>query len=252
MANLRDKGYPSAKSYVPNRSDKRNTPMTKDSNVSLYKGTSNETIKDNTPSIMDRLITAYNNRMYGNSYAPLIKNGNADLSDGTVERGFSVVKHGSPDLRGRLGFASKRVQPNGDTSYHVGVDSGASDRGVFDASVNTPYGLFGGGFEDETNYLSYSNPNGDPRVGAYYWNNNMENPVEASAGIGASDMGGKMAYADLNAPFINRDFYKGVDTPLGYASISSSAASPFNNGYASVDFTPNQYIQALASLLRGK
>lgn len=251
MANLRDRGYPSAKSYVPNRSDKRNTPMTKDTEATFYRGTSDVTPTKSDPTIMDRLITAYNSRMFGNPKAPMLTSSNFDGLDGSVQRGVNVVRHGSPDLRGRLGFVNKSVKPNGDTSYNVGLDNGAPNRGVFEAVLNAPYGRFGGGFEDETNYLSYSNPNSDPLLNAYYRNDSMAQPVEANVGTGASDLGGKMVYADLNAPFINRDSFRQVDTPLGNVSVGTSAVSPFNNGYAYADFTPNQYIQALINLLKG-
>ena len=255
--NLRDQGYPSARSYVPNRSDKRMMPMTGDTEAPFYSGTSTETITNNAPSIMDRIINAYNNRMFGNPNAPMLQNINADGLDGSAIRGVSVVRHGSPDLSGRIGFASKDVSQNGDTSYHVGLDNGASNRGVFDAAINTPVGSFGGGFEDETNYLTYSSPtnkplldpSNEPLFDARYFGGIIDNPIEASAGVGRSDLGGNMLYADLSAPFINRDGYNSVDTPLGNFSIGSSAASPVNNGYAAIDFTPNQYIQALINAL---
>ena len=80
-------------------------------------------------------------------------------------------------------------------------------------------------------------------------NDNMERPIEVSAGTGSSDLGGKMIYADLNAPFINRDGYNSIDTPLGNIGIGTSGVSPVNNGYAAIDFTPNQYIQALINAL---
>ena len=248
--NLRDRGYPSSKEYRPDRSEKKNLPMTKETPASKVDAVHREVraITPKAEELMNKLITAYNNRAFGNTSAPLLTKTDLDTGD-FKQKGVNVVSHGSQDLGGRLGFANKSFTPNTGVAYNVGLDNGNPNRGTLDVSLNTPNALFGGGFEGETNWISVGQPNGDTRLGAYYWGENFENPIEASAGIGASDLGGKEIYADLNAPFINSDTYNSFNTPVGYLEYGASGATPANNGYAYAGFTPNQYIQALMTLL---
>lgn len=252
MANLRDKGYPSAKDYKPNKSNKRTLPMTDNVERSKVNALQTETIpvKSKGEEALDKLITAYNNRAFANPSAPLVQKMDNTFTDGSTQSGLNVMKRGSQDLSGRLGFAYKYNRP-GEVSYDIGLDNGRANRGVFDAQLSTPYGRFGGGFEDETNYLSASSPNEQRGLNLFYATDDIE-PIEANIGRGTSDVtGGNMYYADTNYPF-TEDRYKSFNTPLGELSMFTSAKSPFNEGYGSIDFTPNQYAQALANLLRGQ
>lgn len=247
--NLRDRGYPQAKDTT-NRSDKRNTPMKNDT-LKEGEGFKSEPITEKIPvtSALERLVNAYNNRMYGNPNAPLLNYSHIDSLDGASMNGINVMRQGSPDLSGRLGFVNKWVGPN-ETSYNIGLDNGSPNRGLFDIAANTPIGSAHAGYEDATNYLSYTSPTGVSSLDAFYWKGG-ENPreYEFSAGVGTADTGGNDWYVDVNAPFINRDSYRQFSTPLGDVNYGSSATTPANNGHAYAEFTPNQYVQTLLNLL---
>ena len=254
MANLRDKGYPSAKSEQVNRSNKQNLLMKDDKPITVAKALQTETreIPSKHEEMVDRLVTAYNNRAFANPSAPLLSK--IDFkSDDYNEKGMNLMKNGAGDLSGRLAFAKKSQRAGNPVEYDVGVDNGNPNRGVLDLLAKTPLGSFNGGFEDETNYASYSKPNGEYGMEAYYMNDYMSNPLEASAGIGTSDLGGQDIYANVNAPFISADAYKSYDTPLGNVTLGANPATADNNGFAYADYTPNQYIQALINLMnRGR
>ncbi len=135
----------------------------------------------------------------------------------------------------------------------MGLDIGNPNRGNLDIALNTPRGKFQGGFDQETNYATYQTaPEGSYGLQAFWADDRFEEPIEANIGRGTSDVtGGNMYYADTNYPF-TEDRYKSFNTPLGELSMFTSAKSPFNEGYGAIDFTPNQYAQALANLLRGQ
>lgn len=247
MANLRDKGYPSAKDYKPNRSNKRSLPMTDNVEHSKVNALQTETIpvKSRAEEALDKLITAYNNRAFANPSAPLVGNINSDNGD-VRQRGYNLMSRNN----GRLGMVSRTDTPTG-TAYHAAIDNGNENRGTLDATLNTPYGRFGGGYEQDTNYVYAESPNEERGFNLWYGNDNID-PIEVNGGIGTSDVtGGDMFYVDSNYPF-TQDRYKSFNTPLGDLSLFTSAKSPFNDGYGSIDFTPNQYAQALINLLRGR
>ena len=162
MNNLRDRGYPSAREYKGNRSDKRNMPMTNNSiqpGEGFYAG--NEIIKMSEPversGIIDKLLTAYNNKAF-NTSAPMIQKFADPYVNDNDEwarfSGFNVNKNGN-----RLGFTNRDISETG-ASYAAGIDNLApifGDR-TFEKSVNTPYGAVDVGYDDGTAYASYDVP----------------------------------------------------------------------------------------------
>lgn len=248
MANLRDKGYPSAKTERVNRSNKQNLLMKDDKPITVTKALQTETreIPSKHEEMVNRLVTAYNNRAFANPNAPLVGNINSDNGD-VRQRGYNLTSRNNE----RLGMVSRTDTPTG-TAYHAALDNGNENRGTLDATLNTPYGRFGGGYEQDTNYVYAESPNEERGFNFWYGNDNIE-PIEVNGGIGTSDVtGGDMFYVDTNYPF-TRDRYNSFDTPIGTFDLFTSAKSPFNEGYGSVDFTPANYIQALMNLMnRGR
>lgn len=250
--NLRDRGYPQSRS-TQNSSNKRKMPMNKDIPVEiLNRETSRDTnIKDND-SVTDKLVKAYTSRMFG-TRAPRIQK--LEFDTGTMndpnyasERGYIVRDW----QNNRLGTMSKNVgRGNGKefTEYQVMTDIGNPDRGTLSIDATTPFGNVSGGYDAETDYFTYRSPDDSPiGVDAYMSNNGK--PIEMSAGVGTSDVtGGDMFYADAKYPF-TKDRYHSLDTPVGNFSLFTTAKSPFNEGYGTVDFTPANYIQALINLLK--
>jgi hypothetical protein len=222
-----------------------------DASVQRAVSTDTREVRSKGAEALDKLISIYNNRAFANPNAPLVQKADNTFLDGSTQSGLNVMKRGSQDLSGRMGFAYKYNSP-GEVTYDIGLDNGRANRGVFDAQLNTPYGRFGGGFEDETNYLSASSPNEERGFNLWYANDNIE-PIEVNGGIGTSDVtGGDMFYVDSNYPF-TQDRYNSFDTPVGTFDLFTSAKSPYNEGYGSVDFTPANYIQALINLMnRGR
>jgi len=257
--NLRDKGYPSAKEYSPNRSDKRNAVMDKNVTPETTKTTFSETKRKESKAhnAMNNLVNAYTRNFFGTDM-PRIHNidyetDNFGEPDSVSERGFAV----RDKKNNRLGYASSAIdfddQGNRSDIYDIGIDNGNPNRGNLDISLNTPYGKLKGGFDQNTNYGSYQTYSSDPYGLQAYWDDErFATPLEVNVGKGGSDVtGGDMYYVDTNYPF-NKDRYASFDTPLGRVSAFTSAESPFNDGYGSIEFDPNYYAQALANLLLGQ
>lgn len=152
--NLRDKGYPSAKSYRPNRSEKRDllqrdnvygTPFPVDA-IDVWHNVPVE--KD--PTLLDRILTAYNNKAFGTPGALMMQKWGRDFSDDEDsyghESGLNLMRNGN-----RLGYASKEVTPD-QTAYNLGVDLDILPDGYADKSFDTPFGKFTGGYEDDVLY----------------------------------------------------------------------------------------------------
>ena len=159
MGNLRDKGYPQAKTSN-DRSAKRNAVMTNNTPY-MSMGLPNQ-IDSRTysqPTALDKLVTAYNNRAFANPNAPLINS----FKDDYVDNNDSRALYSGLDLRSRdnnrLAFANKVVDSNG-TNYNAGIDNlYFLGGGTFDKEFNTPVGTFGVGYDgDGTAYGSYQSP----------------------------------------------------------------------------------------------
>lgn len=157
--NLRDRGYPSAKSYVPNRSDKRNAVM--NGNVDYFPFNGSQAITEGYEPVerrdaLDKLITAYNNRAFGNPSAPLLQRTSTDyIDDNTDSRGYMSgvdVRNHNDD---RLAFAHRDVRPNS-TGYYAGIDNLPFGANYVSKDMTTPLGTFGAEYDgDGTASLSY-------------------------------------------------------------------------------------------------
>ena len=162
MNNLRDQGYPSAREYKWNRSDKRNMPM----NNNVFQPNEGflaapQTIKFNEPvenrNIVDKLLTAYNNKAF-NTSAPMIQKFGEDYvnDDDELARrsGFNVYKNGN-----RLGFANRNIAATS-ANYGAGIDNldPIFGTGTFDKSFNTPFGPVNVGYDSGTAYANYDIP----------------------------------------------------------------------------------------------
>ena len=242
-SNLRDRGYPQSRGYKSNT--RKNALMNHnvdDASVQRAVSTDTREVRSKGEEALDKLISIYNNRAFANPSAPLV--GNIDTDNGDVkQRGYNLMSRNN----GRLGMVSRTDTPTG-TAYHAAIDNGNENRGTLDATLNTPYGRFGGGYEQDTNYVYAESPNEERGFNLWYGNDNID-PIEVNGGIGTSDVtGGDMFYVDSNYPF-TQDRYNSFDTPVGTFDLFTSAKSPYNEGYGSVDFTPANYIQALINLM---
>lgn len=141
MANLRDKGYPSAKEYRPNRSDKRNALMTGDTSGAFYAGTQpiSSGFKEN--DALKKLVTAYNGKAFGVPNAPMLSYGSFDfVDDNTDSRGYDSALAIRAHDGNRLGFLGKNFVDGGNTYYNVGVDNLPFGENTYNRAVNTPFG----------------------------------------------------------------------------------------------------------------
>ena len=158
--NLRDSGYPSAKSYVPNRSDKRNTNMNGSVDYFPYRGSQGIT-EGYEPverrDALDKLITAYNNRAFGNPSAPLLSRGGIDyVDDNTDSRAYDSNLALWAKSGDRLGFAGRNVVDGGPSMYSAGIDNLPFGERYVNKEIATPLGTFGAEYDgDGTAALSY-------------------------------------------------------------------------------------------------
>ena len=158
--NLRDQGYPSAKSYVPNRSDKRNAVM--NGNVDYFPFNGSQAITEGYEPVerrdaLDKLITAYNNRAFGNPSAPLLSRGGLDYIDNNTDsRAYDGLLTLKSRDGNRLGYLGNNVVDGGPTTYSVGIDNLPFGATPVNKSVATPLGTFGADYDgDGTASLSY-------------------------------------------------------------------------------------------------
>lgn len=154
----------------------------------------------------------------------------------------------------RRGFIQKRINADepAKTTYGIGIDNmGSPYRGVSDNEINTPLGSIGYGYDGDTAYANvtpamYANYVGGENPTAWAGINDWQarasrynTPQGATYGVGLN------MPDNVSIPNFDRSF----NTPLGQASVYSNDGNPG----VFADFTPNQYIQALANLLsRGR
>ena len=161
MSNLRDRGYPSAKSYRPNKSDKKNTPMTGSMQALPVKAIQRDEGGTRQNPAIDKLLTAYNSRAFGNPNMPLINKIGVDyVTDDTDDRAYMSGFDFRNREGDRLGFVHSDVAPTR-TGYYAGIDNLPFGENYFDKEVNTPLGTFGAEYDgDGTASLSYkTSPN---------------------------------------------------------------------------------------------
>ena len=160
-SNLRDRGFPSAKEYKPNKSDKKNAIMndTMEQFPSWALRYEGGATRENPT--LNKLISAYNSKAIVNPNMPLVsKTRNDYVTDDTDERAFM----GGLDFRNhngdRIGFAHTNVTPTS-SGYYAGIDRLPLGDNYYSKEFNTPYGTFGAEYDgDGTASISYeSSPN---------------------------------------------------------------------------------------------
>ena len=107
-------------------------------------------VPSTTDELIKRLVTAYNNKAYGNPIAPMLRQGQA--SGATIDGNPYVSDILSAWTKGgdRLGFLSRDKRPYG-VDYGIAIDNmGDPYRGVLDEEVNTPFGTLGYGYDGDT------------------------------------------------------------------------------------------------------
>ena len=161
MSNLRDRGYPSAKEYMPNRSDKREAIL---NNKTMAYPTSalqvDETVARPNPNL-DKLISAYNSKAIVNPNKPLARKVGVDyVTDDTDERAYMGGLNFDNHNGDRLGFAHYDIRPDR-TGYYAGIDNLPLGENPYNKELKTPIGTFGADYDgDGTASLSYeSSPN---------------------------------------------------------------------------------------------
>lgn len=250
MANLRDKGYPQSREYRVNRSSKNYTIMDDSVPVELMKRAlqAERTVQPTAEEeLLQRLVTAYNNKAFGNENAPLVSYHN-QVND--IENNLDTALTVRDRAGDRLGYVSRELRPD-EAQYSAAIDNGNPDRGMLDAELRTPLGKIMGGYDAETNYGSYSTPkNDDYGFDIYYAGENGSK--ELDTGITRDDTDKLALYAFLKGIPIKESSYNEINTPLGTVGIGRNANEDVNNGEIYGDYTPNQYIQALINLLSKK
>lgn len=161
--NLRDRGYPSAKSYKPDTVS-GNTIVSNQTmpygSAGFYSGTLDDSGYTNNRTALDKLITAYNNRAFG-SNAPMISKAVTPYVDDETDSRSYLTNIGLRDRNNnRLGFVSENLRP-GSTEYYAGVDNLPFGEEVFDRNITTPVGNFNLNYDgDGTASVGYeSSPN---------------------------------------------------------------------------------------------
>lgn len=106
---------------------------------------------------MNKLMTAYNSKAYANPYAPLLSSGtqNYTTADGAYhdDTGIYAYNHNGD----RLGFVNRDMNTRDGLVYGLGLDNvGDPNRGVYDASFETPVGTVGYGYDGDTTGLTYN------------------------------------------------------------------------------------------------
>jgi len=248
MNNLRDRGYPQSREYRENKSDKIYPAMTDEIALELLKKVAPEKVLKTTPTedLLQRVVTAYNNKAFGTENAPLInyKNSINDI-DPQQMTNLSLWDRD----QNRLGMLSRYLRPD-EASYNVAVDNGNLDRGVLDAVLKTPVGRFSSGYENETNYAGYATPNNeDYGFDMYYYDGGDSVPMDLNTGLTRDDADKLNLYAFLKGVPIKNPSHNEIETPLGTIGYGKNLGEEANNGEIYGDFTPNDYIQALINLL---
>ena len=153
MNNLRDRGYPQAKTAKPNLSDKRNALMNKNIDALVYRGGQAAEPDPKAPSALDRLVAAYNNKAFGSSSMPLINKSSYDYIDDNTD---SRANHSQMSLwdhdNNRLGVLTKNVVDDGGTYYGAGIDNLAPILGdrYFSKEFETPLGTLSAEYDGDT------------------------------------------------------------------------------------------------------
>jgi len=163
--NLRDKGYPQSREIKQNKSDKKKTVMTSQ----VDKTTKNPIQKEvNTPkeanpvkeNLVNKVITAYNNRAFGNPNAPLLQRTGDDFVNNNDERAYYSGVAVRDQNGERLGMINKTTSPTS-TEYNLAIDNLPLGENTYDKTINTPVGEFYAEYDgDGTVGLNYeSSPN---------------------------------------------------------------------------------------------
>ena len=141
----------------------------------------------------------------------------------------------------RKAYALKSREGNS-TRYAIGHDLGDPNRTAMDREYNTPLGTFGYGYDGNTDYLSYQTPyvqNYPGGMSALMSGGERMGFIDKAVnnGVPTYTIGSDLGDASRSA------YDGGFDTPLGRVGYGYDG----NTSYG--QFTPNDYIMALARLL---
>lgn len=167
MNNLRDRGYPQSRTERANKSQKENAIF----RVGIDNPTrtllpKTENLDPITPStrrerLAEELLTAYNNRAYGNPNMPLVQRTGVDyVDDNNDERAYMSGYALRDRNNNRLAFTNKDARL-GSTGYYAGIDNLPLGDNMYSKSFDTPVGTFGADYDgDGTASISYeTSPN---------------------------------------------------------------------------------------------
>lgn len=165
----------------------------------------------------------------------------------------------------RYGFVSRdrvpddRIDSRWQTRYGVGIDNSRSPySGYYEKDINTPLGTLDYGYDGDTSFAGFT-PNMS-RTSDYY-TNGEGNPwhmdyttlgANGDRGLNYGTYGNPVDPTYFATAFLGGDknyipdFDRTFNTPLGNLQLSRNTEEPNS---LSADFTPNQYLQALANLL---
>lgn len=104
--------------------------------------------------LINRLVTVYNNKAYGNPIAPMIRKSNLSTTapDGLPYQVDTLSAWTKDD--NRLGFLSRDNDVDG-IRYGVGIDNGSFNSDL-DRKINTPFGTLDYGHDAETAYAGFT------------------------------------------------------------------------------------------------
>ena len=162
MNNLRDRGYPQSRTEKVNNSAKQNAifrvgvdnpVISKIPNAEPTTAKAPETRRE---KLAQGLVTAYNNRAFGNPSMPLIQRTGLDYVDEDNDERSYMSGYALRDRdNNRLAFTNKDVSP-GRTGYYAGVDNLPLGNNEYSKSLNTLLGTFGADYDgDGTASISY-------------------------------------------------------------------------------------------------
>ena len=172
--NLRDKGYPQARTERVNRSDKRNALMTDQTQpvvAKLPQDMGGGFRQSEGDKALEKLVTAYNSRAFGNPNAPLVQKFSGEYVDDNYDSralrsGLNLQTHDG----NRLGYVDRDMRVDG-TSYGAGIDNLGrllGEDNYFDKSLNLPLGTLDVGYDGDTLSANMNIPRDNYYVQALY------------------------------------------------------------------------------------
>jgi len=163
--NLRDKGYPQAKTTRVNKSNKKNAVMNNQVEkvvdpIVQRNAITPTAVNPEKDNLINKIVTAYNSRAFGNPSAPLLQRTAEDITNVNGDEGYMSGMALRKNNGDRIGTANKVTYP-GETQYNLAIDNLPFGGNYYDKEISTPVGdLYAEYDGDGTLGLSYtSSPN---------------------------------------------------------------------------------------------